>query len=125
MKTILLLLVLVSLVGCRQQAQPKPETGLQIDWRFEPEEPVVGDSTLIITVRDASGQAINNATVTARGDMNHAGMVPLIETVAAGNDGEYFLPFAWSMAGDWVVEITVELADGTVDSQTFDLLVTR
>ena len=117
------LLILLLLVGCRQQAQPTAEASLQIDLRTEPETPAVGASILIISVRDASGQPINNAKVTARGDMNHAGMVPIIETVESGTDGEYSIGFEWEMAGDWLVEVTVELVSGVTQTQTFDLLV--
>ena len=119
------LLLVVFLVGCRQQAQTTTDTSIQIDLRQEPEAPVVGESTLIVTVRDANDQPINDAAVTVRGDMNHAGMTPVIETAKSGTDGEYSLPFEWTMAGDWIVEVTVELASGDVTSQTFDLQVTR
>jgi hypothetical protein len=121
--TLLTLLALVLLVGCRQQAQPTAEASLQIDLRTEPEALAVGESTLIVTVRDASGQPISDANVNVRGDMNHAGMAPVIETAKGGTDGEYHLPFEWDMAGDWIVEVTVELASGLTETRTFDLLV--
>jgi hypothetical protein len=118
---LLTLMILSLLVGCRQQAPP--EASLQIDLRAEPEAVSVGDSMLIVTVLDADGQPVNDAKVTARADMNHAGMVPEIETVESGTDGEYTIPFEWSMAGDWIIEVTVELESGVSQSQTFDLLV--
>ena len=58
-----LLLILMLLVGCRQQAQPTVEASLQIDLRTEPEAPAVGEAILIVTVRDASGQPVNDAVI--------------------------------------------------------------
>ncbi len=121
----LTLLLLLLLVGCRQETQTTDDNSLQIDLRVEPEAPIVGEATMIVTVRDANDQPINDATVTVRGDMNHAGMVPVIEVVESGTDGEYFLPFEWTMAGDWIVEVSVELPDDTVETQTFDLAVSQ
>jgi hypothetical protein len=115
-----LLLVLLMLLGCRQQTPDAAQTGLMIDLRVEPEDSTVGEATLIITVTDASGSPVNDASVSARGDMNHAGMVPVLADVDGGAAGEYTLPFEWTMAGDWFVEITVTLPDGTTAVQTFD-----
>jgi hypothetical protein len=50
-------------------------------------------------------------------------MVPVIETVESGTDGVYELPFEWTMAGDWTVEVTVELTNGETATQSFDLSV--
>ncbi|MBZ0302686.1 MAG: FixH family protein [Anaerolineae bacterium] len=122
MKTAILsaLLVILALTGCRQQTQEAASANLQIDLRVEPEEPVTGDATLIVTVTDSAGNPVIATKVSARGDMNHAGMTPVIKDAEPSDGGEYSIPFEWTMAGDWTVEITVELADGTKVSQTFE-----
>ncbi len=120
--TLVPLLLLVALTGCRQQAQTTAKD-VTIDLRVDPEAPAVGDATLVVTVTGADNQPINDATVTARGDMSHAGMVPVIETADKGTDGEYMIPFQWTMAGDWTVEVTVELTNGEKASKTFDYTV--
>jgi hypothetical protein len=120
--TIALLILLTVLTGCRQQAQTTADN-LTIDLRIDPDMPMVGDATLVITLTGADDQPVSDATVTARGDMSHAGMVPVIETVESGTDGVYELPFEWTMAGDWTVEVTVELANGETATQSFDLSV--
>lgn len=120
---ILLLALLMVMAGCRQQAQTGADAHIQIAIRHEPEQPVVGEAILFITVTQASGEPVNDARVTARGDMNHAGMVPVIAEADSGEAGVYTLPFEWTMSGDWFVEVTVTLADGTTAAETFDLRV--
>lgn len=119
---ILVLLLLVALTGCRQQAQSALDA-LTVDVRVDPEMPMVGESTLFITLTGASDQPISDATVSVRGDMSHAGMVPVIETVEGGTDGVYTIPFEWTMAGDWTLEITVELANGETGTYDIDMSV--
>jgi hypothetical protein len=120
---IILLIGLLALVGCRQQTPTAADVELQIDLQVDPEPATAGEAMLVITVRDAAGQPISDATVTARGDMNHAGMVPVIESAENGADGVYAIPFEWTMAGDWIVEVTVALASGETVTQSFDLSV--
>lgn len=121
----LFLVLLVFLAaGCRaQNPTPTPETSLQIDMQIDPVPPALGEATLIVTVMDAAGQPVNDATVSARGDMSHAGMAPVLANVDSGANGLYRLPFRWTMGGDWFVEITVTLPDGTTASRRFDLTV--
>jgi hypothetical protein len=33
---------------------------------------------------------------------------------------QYVVPFEWTMAGDWIIEVSAELPDGTTAAQTFD-----
>lgn len=121
---ILLFIVLLLVAGCRQQATPEAaQNDVTIDMHVEPETPAVGDSTLRVQVTNANGDPITDAKVSARGDMNHAGMQPVLADATGIEQGKYVIPFQWTMAGDWIVEITVELADGTKVSKTFDLSV--
>lgn len=81
-----------------------------------------GATVLEITVRDGSGAAIDDATLNVRGDMNHAGMVPvLVEGVTDGEAGVYRVPFEWTMGGVWIVTIEATLADGETVSEQFNV----
>ncbi len=117
---IVLMLVLVS--ACRQQ-EAASSKGILISLIVQPAEVNVGESTLGIgvTTESLDPVAVNNLTV--RGDMNHAGMVPVIVENLQSANGQFQVPFAWSMGGDWIVEVTAELADGRTASQTFDISV--
>jgi len=114
------LILMMIMIGCRQQVQDATEAGIRIDLSFEPEVPVVGDAVLRITVVDAAGSPINDATIDIRGDMSHAGMQPVIRQVEQGDGGVYEIPFEWTMAGDWFVEVSVTLPDGTIVTEIFD-----
>jgi len=60
--------------------------------------------------------------------MSHAGMVPVEVAAVTDNadgtvDGRYRLPFVFSMLGDWIMTVTVTLADGTTVTQDIDATV--
>lgn len=116
---LLLFLILLAVAGCRQQT-PTPDANVNIGLAVEPDPLVVGDATLVVTVTDSSGTAVNDAKIAVRGDMNHAGMTPVFGEIDSGTDGKYRVPFQWSMAGDWTVEVTVTLASGEKVVKSFD-----
>lgn len=114
------LILMMIMIGCRQQVQDATEAGIRIDLSFEPEIPVVGEAVLRITVVDAAGSPINDAQIDIRGDMSHAGMQPVLRQVEQGDGGVYEIPFEWTMAGDWFIEVSVTLPDGTIVTEIFD-----
>jgi hypothetical protein len=101
-----------------------------------PPEP---DTTaLFIRLSDDQGQPITDAQVTVEGNMNHAGMVPVISgpvtnaasPAADGSDdgaadGTYRVPFQFTMLGDWIITVTA-VRDSDPESKTtrnFDVTV--
>lgn len=131
MKRLIILLALLMLVvvtgACRQSsgggAVGTPAAEITLSFAHEPDPAQVGDATLLITLRDPNDAPINDATVRVRGDMNHAGMQPVLAELDAGQGGVYRIPFEWTMAGDWFVVVNVTLADGSALSQRFELQV--
>jgi hypothetical protein len=121
----LLLVLCFVLIGCRQNSEPSPNANVQIDVRYEPDPPTAGEGTIIVTLRDASGSPIDNATLDLRGDMNHAGMVPVLQQVSESENGEYLVLFDWNMGGDWILTVTATLADGSTAEERFDVNVTQ
>ncbi len=113
------ILLFTLLVGCRQQATPAADQNLDVQLEFSNSD-AVGESNLAITITDAQGQSITDAQVEVRGDMTHAGMTPVIVTAQIGDDGRYHAAFEWTMGGDWIVTVSVRLADGSLVEQTFD-----
>jgi hypothetical protein len=83
----------------------------------------VGETTLQITLRDADGAPIDNAQLDIRGDMNEAGMLPVLRDASESINGVYRVPFEWTMTGDWFVIVTATLPDGITVEQQFDLTV--
>jgi hypothetical protein len=126
MRLILALLFLLTLAGCRESAQPTPTpdaASARIALRIDPDPPTVGEAALIITLTDAADQPIDGASVSVRGDMDHAGMQPVFGDAADSRDGVYRVPFVWTMGGGWIVTVSAALPDGTTVSQEFDLSV--
>lgn len=77
-----------------------------------PDDPVVGDAPLTVRV-EREGRALRGAEVEITGDMTHAGMAPVVAVAAPTDDGSYRADdFAFTMAGDWILTVEVELDDG-------------
>jgi copper(I)-binding protein len=81
---------------------------------------------LVVVLTDASGAPITDATVAVEGNMNHAGMIPVLADPTAddadGNaDGRYHLPFTFTMLGDWIITVTVTQADGSNFSRNLEI----
>lgn len=119
----LLLLALV-LVACGQQSAPPPTpTNIDMSVQVEPEPLAVGEAALLVTLRNADGSPIDGATLQVHGDMDHEGMVPVDREVSDSTNGEYRVPFEWTMGGGWMVTISARLPDGGEISQTYDFFV--
>jgi hypothetical protein len=121
---------LLLLAGCRESAQPTPTAGatleqedIDIEMAVEPSPPATGDATLVISLHDRDGVPIDDATIAVRGDMTHAGMVPVLGEVTGGADGAYRIPFEWTMGGDWIITVDITLADGVQISRVFEMTV--
>lgn len=124
---LLWLLLLASILvasGCARASREPAAADIQLGLTAVPFPAHVGDGRLVIQVTDGAGNPINDARLSIKGDMTHAGMVPVLaEIESTGVDGYYEVPFAWTMAGDWIVTIEATLPDGTRARERFDLSV--
>lgn len=116
-----ILLLTIAGVACRPQATPQ-DSSITIDVTTG-DEFVVGESSFVVQITDAAGNTIEDATLNVRGDMDHAGMVPVIRDITTSTAGEFTVPFEWTMAGDWSVEFTATLPDGKTASRTIDYTI--
>ena len=126
-KALLLLALAVAVLlgsGCRREGQEPPSSGAQISMTAIPFPAAIGPSRLVIQIKDGNGEPITDAALAVKGDMTHAGMVPVLaEIEGADEDGVYNVPFEWTMAGDWVVTVEARLSDGSRLKQRFDVAV--
>jgi nitrogen fixation protein FixH len=119
-RLLILLLLLTALAACRQSAAPATETPtLVLSWPGDHESIAVGPATLGIIVLDLAGRPVDDATVTVRGDMTHAGMQPVTATATPMGNGTYQAEFDWTMAGDWILTVTATTPDGRRVVQEF------
>ena len=96
-------------VGWGVESAAPPAIALTCTLR--PEHPVVGPSTLSCALREA-GRPVDDATVHGLGLMTHPGMAPVPVTTTARGGGRYDGVFGFTMAGDWALMVTAQLADG-------------
>lgn len=118
------LILLLVLAACGQQSAPTDvATNLSLSIRVEPEQLSVGETTLIVTLKDANGRRIDGANLQIHADMDHEGMSPVDREVNESSNGEYRVPFEWSMGGGWVVKVSARLASASEISETFNFFV--
>jgi hypothetical protein len=70
------------------------------------------DTAVTVTVRDASGQPVDAATLQIQALMAHPGMAPVIEPARGRGHGVYAARLQFTMAGDWDVLVIGQLPDG-------------
>ncbi|MFO7323349.1 MAG: FixH family protein [Chloroflexota bacterium] len=122
--TFLLLVGGLVLTACRQAEPPDAQAaGIEIAVTMEPDPPVTGAATLWVSVRNEAGEPVRDAKLNVRGDMTHAGMVPVIRDIEESEDGVFVVPFEWTMSGDWIVDFTVTLPDGETAQERLDITV--
>jgi hypothetical protein len=118
------LVVLCLLAACgRQTAEAST---LQITLTPAPEG--AAGTYLTVHVADPQGQPVTDATVALEGNMNHAGMAPVItegvqDQADGAVDGVYRVPFGFTMLGDWIITVSVTRPDGTETEQNINVTV--
>ncbi len=128
MHKVLIVMVLASLTlfgaGCARASHQANSADVAISLTAIPFPPHIGQTRLVVQVADSSGRPIDDAQLAIKGDMTHAGMVPVLAEVdGGGQDGVYEIPFEWTMAGDWVVTVDLRLPDGATVQERFDFAV--
>ncbi|KAA3657108.1 MAG: hypothetical protein DWQ04_29065 [Chloroflexi bacterium] len=128
MKKIPIALIIISLFwlsscsGSSQQAETIDLINIEMVTPLFP--PIVGMGELVLQVTDAqTGLPISDAYLSVKGDMDHDGMVPVLSSAKAGTDGEYVIPFEWTMGGDWIVNINASLSDGSLVEKNLEMVV--
>jgi hypothetical protein len=120
----LLSISLLLLAGCRSGPVTQGADDVVIDLSLPNGSPQVGAGALEVSLTTANGAPIADATVVVRGDMTHAGMIPVMATVTPAEVlGNYDVTLEWTMAGDWIVTVTATLADGRGVTRQFPIRV--
>jgi hypothetical protein len=127
-RLIVLAILLLGLAACRQAAGGVPieetddnKSAADVVLTLSPtteERLLMGPFEWTIQLADGAGTPIEGATIAIRGDMNHAGMVPVEAVAAEAGEGLYRADFEWTMAGEWIVTVNASLPDGQMKTET-------
>ena len=104
------ILAVFALAGCRGDSGGVEDVVVQVE--VTPDPPFIGPAVVVVTLSDLEGQAISGATVSLEGNMNHAGMVPVLADAAEVGPGRYEAALEFTMGGDWFILAQVTLPDG-------------
>ncbi len=115
--------LLLAVAACGRANDSATAAGLAVT--LLPDGRYPGES-IVVELRDESGEPVTDVTVSLEGNMNHAGMVPVLtENVLDGadgrEDGRYTLPFQFTMLGDWIITVKITPQDGAPLTTNIDL----
>jgi len=124
---LLAVLLIVALVGCRppeNTAEATPAAGgVRVSLELT-DEPAVGPAAVRVYLLSENNDALTDAAVTVTGTMTHAGMEPVIAEATATSNGLYQTrDFAFTMAGDWILQAEVTLPDGSEASDELSVTI--
>lgn len=89
--------------------------------RVSPQPPEVGAAKLEIRLRDEEGRPLAARAVELQGSMTHPGMKPSLATASEAGGGRWRAELDLTMAGDWVVLVEAQLADGRLIRRSLPL----
>lgn len=119
----ILLLCLVGLVGCRQEAES--ESGVRIDWSISPDPPQTGPVKMEFTLTDEAGMPVRASDIRMEANMTHPGMQPVLAGATETAEGRYVSEFEFTMPGDWYILIDGELPGGGRFQKQVDVAAVR
>ena len=91
-----------------------PSDAISITWTLDPSPPIVGTPTVArMTIRDREQKPVIGARLRLEGLMSHPGMAPVVADAVERGQGTYDAPLQFTMAGDWILLVTGQLADGS------------
>ena len=91
---------------------PREAAPVAVAWTLQPQPAVVGPATLGVTLRDSANAPVDRAEVWLVGHMTHPGMAPVTATAVPRGAGRYEAGFSFTMRGDWVLVVSIQLPDG-------------
>ena len=90
-----------------------PSDAISITWTLDPSPPLVGTPVVArMMLRHPDQKPVTGARLRLEGLMSHPGMAPVVAEVVERGDGAYDAPLQFTMAGDWILLVTGQLADG-------------
>lgn len=76
---------------------------------------------MLVRLTDEHEGPVTGATVKIEGNMSHPGMQPVFADATEVGGGQYRAPFAFGMAGDWVLTVTAVSPSGSRGSREVEV----
>ena len=108
----LALFVIWVATGCRGEGDTLQDVEMAL--RLIPDPPRIGTAVVEVMLHDTLGQPITGAEMSLEGNMNHAGMVPVLVSASEVASGRYEAALEFTMGGDWFILVQATLPDGRV-----------
>jgi YtkA-like len=116
---VLAICISTSLTGCWKKAAQTPNVAMRHD--VSPQPPKVGPATITISLADIAGNPIAGARVSLEGNMTHPGMKPVFGEAGEVGAGRYRASLEFTMGGDWIILVRVDLPDGQKLEREFEV----
>jgi YtkA-like len=116
---VLAICISTSLAGCRKKAAQTPNLVMRHD--VAPQPPKVGPATITVSLADIAGNPIAGARVSLEGNMTHPGMKPVFGEAGEVGSGRYQASLEFTMGGDWIILVRVDLPDGQKLEREFEV----
>jgi YtkA-like protein len=107
------------LAGCWKKASTIPNVVMSHD--VAPMPPKVGPAKITVRLTDAAGKPIAGARVSLEGNMTHPGMRPVFGEAGELGSGRYQAPIQFTMGGDWIILVRINLPDGQKFEREFEV----
>jgi mono/diheme cytochrome c family protein len=103
---------------------PAGNGGVRMQLSVSPQKPSLGPARLQITLTQADGSPVDNATVNVSGTMTGMYMAPDTAKLRGQGSGRYVAnSYPFTMTGSWQIHVTAKLPNGPQTTQTFDVQV--
>lgn len=94
---------------------PSASQFIILNWQHTPDTLVVNrPAEFSVRLKDKKNLPIENAQIKIEATMNHSGMIPIYSEASAFPKGIYKFSLVPSMAGDWILFLTITKADKSI-----------
>jgi hypothetical protein len=107
-----------SIAGCRAS---DPSDAISAAWTVEPSPPAAGQALVVRVTLSDRDRPVSGAKLRLEGQMSHPGMTPVVSDLVERGNGTYEGHLQLTMAGDWILVVTGELAGGERLTKQLDM----